>query len=193
MAEVLPDNKLIARHALKVLGGKPQVITYWDDLNEHSIDLLICPDTPSSGLTSYSTVTLSDSPLLQGDSEFPVRCELVSACDSQVREFANVLCTAAFYVKKDRWFCRPGVVFESMVSEYNLSKTMEHLYFTAPSHWPALNTTLNLATKKVTWLWAIPISAAESKYIAENGDNEFESLLEEANADVFDIHRESIV
>src|SRR3954454_23079206 len=102
VAEGSPDNKMIAHHALKALDGKPQVITYWDDPHKHSIDLLICPDTPSTGLTSYSTVTLSDTPLLQGESEFPVRCELVSACVSQIKEFANVLCMAAFYDKKDR-------------------------------------------------------------------------------------------
>lgn len=193
MADVSADNKLIARHAAKVLGGKPSLIAYWDDPHEHWVDLAICRNAPSRGLTSYSTVNLSDAPLIQKGSEYPVRIELVGACDSKLEEFANVLSTAAFFVMKDKWFCRRGVVFETLVSMYKLSDTMEHLYFTAPSQWPELNTTLELATKKVTWLWAIPISEAESRYIAENGDDEFESLLEEADADVFDITRESIV
>ena len=94
---------------------------------------------------------------------------------------------------KDKWFCRPGVVFETMLSMYGLSNTMEHLYFTAPSQWPDLNTTLELPTKKVTWLWAIPISEAESRFIAEHGDGRFESMLEESGVDALDIHRRSIV
>jgi hypothetical protein len=94
---------------------------------------------------------------------------------------------------KDRWFCRPGVVFETMLSMYGLSDTMEHLYFTAPSQWPDLNTTLDLQTKKVTWLWAIPLSEAESRFIAKHGDRRFESLLEESGVDALDIHRPSIV
>jgi hypothetical protein len=193
MAEVSADNKLIARHAVKALGGKPRVIAFWDDPHERSVDIAICKNAPSRGLTSYSTVNLSDVPLMQKGREYPVRIELVGACDSEVEEFANVLSTAAFFVMKDKWFCRPGVVFETLVSMYKMSETMEHLYFTAPSQWSELNTTLELPTKKVTWLWAIPISAAESKYIAENGDDDFESLLEKADADVFDIHRESVV
>lgn len=193
MAEISPDNKQIARHVVKALGGKPQVIAYWDDAHEYSVDIAVCRNAPSRGLTSYSTVNLSDSPLIQKRREYPVRIELVGACDSKIEEFANVLCMAAFFVMKNKWFCRPGVVFETLVSTYKLSDTMEHLYFTAPSQWPELNKTLELATKKVTWLWAIPISEAESRYIAENGDDEFESLLEEADADVFDINRESIV
>lgn len=193
MAAVSADNKLIARHAAKAFGGKPQVVAHWDDENEHSVDILSCPDAPAPGLTSFSTVTLSDSPLIQQGREFPVRIELVGACDTEVEAFANVLCTAALFVMKDGWFCRPGAVFETMVSMYRLSDSMEHLYFTAPSHWPELNTTLALSTKKVTWLWAIPISDAESRYIAKHGDDRFESLLEESNADVFDIHRTSII
>lgn len=193
MATISPDNKQIARHAAKAFGGTPSVVAYWDEAKQYSVDLLVCPDAPTSGVTSYSTVTLSDSPLMQAEREFPVRIELAGACESSVEAFANVLTTAAFYIMKDKWFCRPGVVFESMVAEYKLSRSMQHLYFTAPSTWPELNTTLELSTKKVTWLWAIPISEAESKYIAENGDDRFESLLEESGADVFDIHRASIV
>jgi hypothetical protein len=101
--------------------------------------------------------------------------------------------TAAFFVMKDKWLCRPGVVFETMLSMYGLSNTMEHLYFTAPSKWPDLNTTLELPTKKVTWLWAILISEAESRFIAEHGDGRFESMLEESGVDALDIHRRSIV
>lgn len=193
MANVSADNKLICRHAAKAFGGTPRVVAFWDDVQEHSVDILICDDAPVPGLTSYSTVTLSDSPLIRRGKEFPARIELAGACASEVEGFANAICTTALFAMKDKWFCQPGAVFESMLSMYNLSATMEHLYFTAPSQWPALNTTLELPTKKVTWLWAIPISEAESRFIAKHGDERFEDLLETSGADVFDIHRPSIV
>jgi hypothetical protein len=193
VANVSADNKQICRHAAKAFGGTPRVIAFWDDPHEHSVDILICDDAPGSRFTSYSTVTLSDSPLIQRGKEFPVRIEVAGACASEVKEFGNAISTVAFFVMKDKWFCRPGVVFETMLSMYDLSATMEHLYFTAPSQWPALNTTLELSTKKVTWLWAIPISEAESRFIAEQGDERFEDMLEASGADVFDIHRPSIV
>jgi antitoxin YqcF len=193
MANVSADNKLICRHAAKAFGGTPRVSAYWDDPHERSVDILICGDAPNRGLTSYSTVTLSDSPLLRRDKEFPVRIELAGACASEVKGFDNAICSAALFVMKDKWFCGPGVVFETMLSMYDLSDTMEHLYFTAPSQWPELNTTLELSTKRVTWLWAIPISEAESRFIADEGDDRFEDLLEASGADVFDIHRPSVV
>jgi hypothetical protein len=193
VANVSADNKVICRHAAKAFGGTPRVTAYWDDPHEHSVDILICDEAPGRGHTSFSTVTLSDSPLIRRGKEFPVRIELAGVCASDVKGFDNAVCTAALFVMKDKWFCQPGVVFETMLSMYDLSATMEHLYFTAPSHWPALNTTLELSTKKVTWLWAIPISEAESRFIAEHGDDKFEDLLERSGADVFDIHRPSIV
>jgi hypothetical protein len=193
VARVSPDNKSICRHAAKALGGTPSVIAFWDEPNEHSVDVLICRDAPLPGLTSYSTVSLSDSPLLQNGREFPVRIEVVGACASEAEEFGCAISTVAFFVMKDHWFCRPGVVFEIMLGMYRLSESMDHLYFTAPSQWPELNTTLKLQTKQVTWLWAIPISEAESRFIAEHGDDQFETLLEKSGANVFDIHRPSIV
>jgi len=191
--EVSPENKQIARHAAAALGGRPRVTKFWDEAHERSVDILICADRPAPGLTSYSTLALSDTPLLRKGCEYPVRVELVGACDSNVEDFANALGTAALFVITDRWFCRPGVVFKTLISMYQLSKTMEHLYFTAPSLWPELNKTLTLSAKTVTWLWAIPISDSESDYIASSGDAQFESLLERSNAEVFNIDRPSVV
>jgi hypothetical protein len=190
---VSPDNKAIFRHAAKSLGGTPRVLAFSDEPEEHSVDILICQDAPAPGLTSYSTVTLSDWPLLHKGREFPARLEVVGACGSEAELFGNALSTVAFFIIKDKWFCRPGVVFETMLSMYELSETMEHLYFTAPSQWPELNTTLELPTRKVTWLWAIPISEAESRFIAKHGGERFESLLEGSGTDVFNIRRASIV
>ncbi len=136
---------------------------------------------------------LSDTPLIQRGKEFPARIEIAGACASDVEGFGNVIATAAFFVMKDKWFPWPGVVFKTIPSMYDMSSTMEHLYFTAPSQWPGLNTTLELETKKVTWLWAVPISEAESRLVSEQGDERFEELLQESGADVFDIHRQSIV
>ena len=193
VANVSSDNKLVCRHAAKAFGGTPRVSAFWDDPHKHSVDILICDDAPRPGLTSYSTVTLSDSPLVQRGKKFPVRIEVAGACASEAERFSNAISTVAFFVMKDKWFCRPGIVFETILSMYKLSATMEHLYFTAPSKWPALNTTLELSTKKVTWLWAIPISEAESRFIAEQGHESFEESFEESGADVFDIQRPSTV
>ncbi len=193
MPEASEDNKRICRLMAEAFGGTPKVLAYWDETNEHSVHMLTCRDAPAPGLTSYGTVNLSDTPLVRRGEEFGVRVEIVGACDSGIERFANAISTSAFFVMKDGWFCRPGAVFETMLSMYELSETMEHLYFTAPSQWPELNTTLKLRTKTVTWLWAIPISEAESRYIAREGGERFEDLLEESGVDVFDIRRPSIV
>src|SRR5436190_7849505 len=104
VANVSADNKLICRHAAKAFGGTPRVTAFWDDPHEHSVDILSCADAPGPGLTSYSTVTLADTPLIQRGKEFPARVEVAGACATEAVGFGNALSTVAFFVMKDKWF-----------------------------------------------------------------------------------------
>ncbi len=50
------ENKIIAKSALQVFGGKPQVSKHWDESNVSNIDMLSSADRPYEGITSYSTI-----------------------------------------------------------------------------------------------------------------------------------------
>jgi antitoxin YqcF len=192
VSTVSASNRTIARTAAAAFGGKPSVTRYWDDNHHSSVDILACLDQPTEGVTSYATLGLSDTPLLQDGAEFPVRVELLGACAGNVDFFPNVLSTAAFYVINDRLFCQPGAIFPRVVEMYDPEITMKHLMFVSPFVWGDAPQTLELPDKTVAWLLAVPISDGERHYAETNGAEALEDLFEQAQVDVFDIDREPV-
>lgn len=194
-----PENKALAKYVLNIFGGTPNVKEYLDEEEKLSIDLLSCPYTDPDTeeklkeVTYYCTLGLSDYPMHQDGKEFAVRLEIVGACYKDVKWFPNTLATSAFYVIKKGWLCRPGVVLSNIVHMYEPTSKLQHLYFTAPFLWENELKTIQLETKKVSWLMAIPITDSEYKYLQQYGDEKFEELLQENEIDICDIERESIV
>ena len=187
------ENRAIAHCVAMAFGGTFRVNNYYDEAEQLSIPILWCSDRPVHGVTSYSTVGLSDYPMRQEEKEFPARLELVGACGTATELFPNLLSTASFYIMRSQWLCYPGVVLQDAVTSYGLSSTMSHLYFTAPFLWEKKLTTLKFKTKTVAWLLAMPISVPELKYRDAHGDKELELLFERAHIDVFDVNRPSAV
>lgn len=187
------ENKHLARLALGAFGGKPVVTEYFSDDRQLAVDVLACSDRPQPGTTSYATLGLSDHPMRQDGDEFPVRLELVAACDSDADWFPNVISTAAFHIMRTGWLCAPGVVLQNIVHMYDQSLALRHLYFTAPSPWQGHLETVQLETKKVAWLLGVPISEAEYQFLKKLGDEKFEDLLEHRGVEIFDINRPSLL
>ena len=193
MNDITEENKAIARMALEAFGGTLNVACYWDEAENNSVDLLACKDRPEKGVTSYSTIGLSDSPILVGGDEIGVRLELVGACSSLVKEFPNIITTAAFCIINSKWSCSPGAVFPEVVEMYNCSKTMKHLLFVPPFLWDEKLKTIDFSSKTVAWLLAVPISEEEYKFAEEESSDKLEDLFEENQIDLFNINRPSVV
>lgn len=193
MTEISEDNKVIARAALAAFGGRPNVTAYWDEAGKHNVDLLACRDQPQKGVTSYSTIGLSDCPINQGGVEIDLRVEFVGACSNSVSEFGNIVTTAAFCVINSKWSCAPGVIFPDIVGMYNCSRTLKHLLLVSPFLWEDKLETLELPSKKIAWLLLIPISEAEYQYAQVEGLSKLEELFEGHQIDVFNINRPSVV
>jgi hypothetical protein len=188
-----PENKQLARHTASAFGGKPEVRAYHHDHVKLSVDILSCVDRPSEGLTSFATLGLSDHPMADREGkEFPVRIELVGACASGAKLFPNIIASAAFHVMRNRQFFGPGVALPGYVAEYYKDTTVPHLYLSAPFLWEETLRTLELPTKKVTWLLIVPISDDEARYLATSGDEAFEDLLQRHDVDIFDLARPSV-
>jgi hypothetical protein len=187
------ENRAIYRALSSAFGGgKPKVVQYWDNDRKSDIQILTSPDAPQERVSSYATLGLSDTPLLQGEKEYPARVELVGACESSFSEFANVMATAAFCVKNSQWFAAPGIIFPGVVREYVRQSPMHHLMFVPPFLWEALET-LELKTKTVAFLLAVPISDAEMRFAEEHGSHKLEDLFEKEQIDIYDIRRQSVV
>ncbi|HSD82690.1 MAG TPA: suppressor of fused domain protein [Anaerolineae bacterium] len=187
------EDKAIATRVREVFGGTAEVHRYWDEGNEFHVDILHSANSPWPGVTSYSTLGLSNWPLFQDDKEFKVRLELVGACTSNAPTLGNVLATCAFYIIKERWFCAPGVIFRDMLTINDVPCTTPHLLFVPPFLWDEkLNTTFQLANRLVTWLLAVPITEAEAVFGATEGSDKLENLLQEKDVAIFDLQRKSV-
>ena len=189
-----PENKKIARHAAAAFGGAPKVQAYDHDHEPLSIALLSCADRPCEGVTAYSTVGLSDYPMIDAKGEeYPARLEIAGTCATENEEFANVLAAAAFCVIRTKRLLYPGAALAGYVREYFHDTTVPNLYFTAPFLWEETLKTLDCGVKKASWLLAVPISQSELEHLNQYGDDSLEKLFEAKQIDVFDLNRPSAI
>jgi antitoxin YqcF len=187
------DNKIIARKVASAFGGKPVVKEFLHDHKDIKIDLIYCANQPDEGLVSIGTIGLSDHAFPWGDSEFPTRLEICAIAVESNTLFLNVVASAAFNMIRSKIIATPGAVMKNYVSEYFPDTALPNLYFTAPFVWEDALDMVVLESKKVSWLLCFPISDAEARYVEENGDDSFETLLQEASIEIYDMNRGSIV
>ena len=183
--------RAVARAAAAAFGGKPEVHAYRDEDRSHSVDIVDCRDRPSLGLVSYSTLTLHVVPNKIEDDD--IRVELSGVAETGATDFPNLLATAAFYVIKNRWKAGPGIVFPSLLQEYSLSKTLEHLLWVEPFEWTQLGSVDVGGGLSVHWLLGVPISESERQYLLDNGYWKFEALMIEREVDYWDLNRRPVV
>jgi antitoxin YqcF len=120
-----PENKAVAKHALKAFGGTPSVRAYHHDTEKLSVDLLRCDNRPCNGVTSYSTIRLSDYPMIKANgAEFPTRLEIAGARATAAEFFPNILAAAAFCIMRTQRLFSPGSVMPRYVREYYPSTTV---------------------------------------------------------------------
>lgn len=186
------ENKIIAKSALQAFGGKPQVLKYWDENNVSNIDMLSTADRPYEGITSYSTIGLSDHSIEYTVDGTPLRIEIVGASASEYKLFPNVLATYAFCIINSNFLVSHGKVFRNMIKMYHPNSEMKHVLFVSPFLWEDLKT-LDFPNKKVAWLLAVPISENEYIFAQEKGTDSLEELFEEKEIDIFDLERKSIL
>lgn len=189
--KISPENQSIARAILEVFRGTPNVWSYLDENEKSKVDILSCEDVPAKSITSYSTIGLSDFSIDLRSGETPLGLELVGACRTGYEAFPNILATCAFNIINSGYKCRPGAIFQHIVEMYYPGIEMKHILFIPTFGWRREFTTLEFATKKVTWLCVVPISDEENAYAAEKGVDALESLFEEKQTNIHDLGRRS--
>jgi antitoxin YqcF len=192
-APISPENKMIAAYVAAAFGGTSHVDEYADRLEQLTVGILYGRDRPQEGVTSYSTIKLSDYPMPWGTEEFPTRLELAGLCANTARFFPNILASAAFSIIRSGAVYHPGTVMPDYVRHYYPSSKLPHLYLTAPFLWERELRTLDCGTKQVSWLLAMPISESEHSYLREHGDSALERLLESRHVDISDLDRLSVL
>jgi hypothetical protein len=188
------ENKELAKYITTIAGINRSFQKYWDDKNENCIDIFTCDDPVDSKVKFYGIIGLSDYPniieMKNGNKNIPV--ELLIAAYKEYDKIPNILSTCAFYLSKNKWTCQPGSVFMRMIDFY-YKKEMQHLLFVPPFLWDAKLEPLQLESKIVNWLLAIPISESELQYKNKNGFNSLQNLFEENEIDIFNLNRKSVI
>lgn len=191
MLRISEKNRIIAQTALKAFGDKPTVHKYWDDNHNNSIDILSVKSREFNDEVSMSTIGLSDYSIGYEDGLLPLRIEIVGASDFDC--FSNILATCAFGIINTKLRCSLGSVFKDVINMYLPDSPMNHILFLSPFLWGEELRTLDFQSEKVGWLMAVPLSEAEKNYADEQGLEALEALFEQAQINVFDLDRESIL
>lgn len=191
--ENMQNKKEIFKIIHEAVRLTPKVISYSDETESHKIDIYIGENRPDVGLTTYSTIGLSEYPIEIVDRQGrEIRVDFIGMCTSEFTSFPNILASCAFNIIKDHYSYTPGMVNMNVIDDYYKNLEMRHIYYTIPSYWEDLQGHL-IDGHIVNWLFAIPISDNELDYLNENGVDAFEDLLESNDTEVYDLYRRSII
>lgn len=181
----------VFQHVCDVVGGDPKVVGCKRDEGTEEVDIFHSADEPSSGVTTYATIGMyaGETGTVIGDK--PLRVELLSMCDSSVADYSNMLASCAFNVLTGDYGIGPSTIFPDIVSQYLPNVTMKHMLFVPIFAWDPPDN-LEIDGVVVTWLQAVPVSQDEFGYARSNGADALETLLEQHDADVADLDRESV-
>ena len=184
-------KKIIAQKELEAIGGTPKVYCYNNEEGNKSVDILSCMDRPFKDIVSYGTIGLSDYDIGKTSDDKKLRIELLGACDIGEELFPNIISSAVFDIM-ERENCGYGHIILNVVSEYYNNCEMKHLYLMNPFFWEDMKT-IEFDDRKVTWLLIVPISESEKEYAITNGYDALETKFEEADIDIFDLKRKSVI
>ena len=193
MTEVSESNKIVARKVLEAFGRRPKIHKYWDADNLFSVDIAAAADSPTEGISSYSTVTLSDWPMYVGGREQETRVEIAGTAPNEFGDFQNAVSTAAFCVMKDKWACHPGAIFPDVLAMYHMSTTMKHVMFMEPFVWGKLEESIQLPDRLVTWVMMVPIADSEYEFAHARGWEALGQIFEDRDIDYWDLQRKPVV
>lgn len=187
------DNQLVVKKVLHAVGGNSKVLGYGDHSNKINIDIFIGENRPSEGMTTYSTIGLSEYSVgLVLEDQKEVRVELIGACASSTELFADIMSNCAYQIINDPDFCGPGTICRNAISEYYKNIEMKHVLFTTPFLWNSLQS-IETPNKYVSWLTLVPVSDRELDIVQAYGSYMLEEMLQQQKIDIFDLNRKSVM
>ena len=89
--ENMQNKKEIFKIIHEAVKLTPKVISYSDETESHKIDIYIGENRPDVGLTTYSTIGLSEYPIEIVDRQGrEIRVEFIGMCTSEFTSFPNI-------------------------------------------------------------------------------------------------------
>ena len=189
----LRQNEFLYRQACEVFGGTPRVFRHYDPSNEMSIDILTEQDVPQEQTVSCATLGMMHYPVGLREGGKPLRFELAGACKGPNENFPDLLSRCAIAVMGTKFRCFDGAVFPDLVRTYIPESRLPHILLTEYSFWSAPLEAVAFEPFNVRWLTAIFLSDSESDFCAQHGVTHLLARLNEANADLCDPLRSSVL
>ncbi|MBC8733041.1 suppressor of fused domain protein [Paraburkholderia sp. UCT2] len=150
-------------------------------------------DQPCKGASTFSTIGLSESKVLLSKGKYCRQEFIFAAWDSYpAAHVASFLLTFATYVRdQKRPLLRGDVVGPSVPLIPGVAA--DSIYATSPVIFPEPLVCYDGDAIPTVIVWLVPLIEAECLFVKEHGWNRFEDALENANPDLFDLSRLSIV
>ncbi len=183
------NAKLAFNELVRLWGSRPTVFRHADDAERSFVYIAHLEGSPIDGVTAVATLGLSDHDLGLGQ----VRIELIGAFPSSFKEGANVATTCAFNAFKDGVRTVPEAIHPSVLSLYRSEPALPHVMLVEPFLWINGPATLDAHGAKIAWLMMVPISDSERVFAVEHGGAALASRFEQAQIDIFDLDRPSVV
>jgi antitoxin YqcF len=171
-------------------GTDTKVVRFGDDDGINDCFVVSGVDCPIQGVTSYGSVGLSRTAQRVGTTDLKV--EVLAACASRTPHIDNLVASCVFESAKNGTGIIYGAQIPGIVTQYGISRTLQHVTFVAPFLWDDLGR-LEVAGQTIQCLLMLPISDAEQDFLNSNGIDALEAVLSEAQIDIYDIDRPSAI
>lgn len=183
------NNKMAAKHALAFLGGKPKVDRFYNVDESKSMDVMTSVDGEIKGISTCVTIGLNAVDIGMVSRGKKIRVELIAAGTVDAEILGNILSSMAFDII-DTESCAYGMVVPNVVKAYIPHTHLKHMVLLSPVFWKKY-TNMEDESTVVTWLFAVPISDEEKKYIETFGIELFDKLIGDRGTDVLNWARSS--
>ncbi len=183
----------IAEYVAAFFGGSARGIVDKDTNTGTEVLILRSDNCPMEGVSSYSTVGLSDKTVEIDGKIFDFGVEICGASQTCFDSFVKLLGDIALNVKEGIWIAAEHTVFPDLIQKYYPHSEMKHVLMVTPGMWDEDFGDYTFDHKRVIWLMMVPISTAEFEYTLANGVYPLEDLFVDQQIDVFDLERRSVI
>lgn len=157
-----------------------------------SLNLIECGNIPQVGVTSYATVGMSQyTDLLTGDGR-NLGVELVAAAGSNWEVIKSGLIGSALNVASGKHGIWPDTIFPDVMSGFDQAVSVPHALLVSPFLWNDIDD-LESDDLVITWLMMVPVSDQEFLFADLNGVQALNARLLEAQPDVYNLMRPSVI
>jgi hypothetical protein len=193
MITFFQNKYMILSHLERSLGTVSKSITLVDQVYPN-LHVVFFSDQPSIGLTTFSTIGLSNT-ILELRSGRQVRQELIFTVRSESYDTGDI---ASFLLTFSEELMKTGIALmrgevvgpgDSIIPNV----TCSGVYACGPVFFEKEFHVLTSTNPPTILVWLIPVLENEIKFIRQFGWDSFENELEKQNVDFWNLDRESIV